>query len=108
MSMDLQSTVHDRPSDQRDASDDALVRSLSGFVPLSTDERACLATLTARTRTVPAHTDLVGEGDIVDAALVILNGFAGRCRVRREGRRQVLAYLLPGDLHDLDIVLRDR
>ena len=83
--------------------DTALVRLLSNFVPLSADERACLTELTTRARAVAARTDLIAEGETVSSVLVILDGFACRYTHLANGRRQILGFLLPGDVGDVDL-----
>ena len=54
-------------------------------------------------RTVQAETDLVREGAPPGAVRLVLDGIAYRYKAIPEGRRQILAFLLPGDLCDLQI-----
>ncbi len=86
----------------------AMIRLLSGFVSLSADERTRLVDLVAHVRPEASRTELAGEGEEMDAAFVVLEGVACRYRTHVDGRRQVLAYLLPGDLCDLDLGLIGR
>ncbi|GJD95707.1 Crp/Fnr family transcriptional regulator [Methylobacterium iners] len=85
-----------------------LIRKLDAFVSLSDDDKAHLAQLTARPRLVEARTDLVREGDVPDGVVVILEGFACRYKIRESGARHITAYLLPGDLGDVDVGLLPR
>ena len=66
------------------------------------DEAALLAGV-AHVRTVPADTDLVREGAPTGSVRLILDGIAFRYKAVPNGRRQILAFLLPGDLCDLQI-----
>ena len=53
-------------------------------------------------------TDLVREGDAPEGVFLILDGIACRHKLRASGARQITAYLVPGDLGDLDVALLDR
>lgn len=77
-----------------------LQRKLLGFGPLQEADKAILALIAAGARSVPAGTDLVREGDRADGMFVIVDGFACRYKLRETGARQIIAYLLPGDLCD--------
>lgn len=83
-------------------SDDAFIRKLSRFAVLSTHDRDALARFTARPQLGRARSDLVAQGDVPDGGIVILEGFACRYRQQADGRRQILAFLLPGDLCDVE------
>src|SRR5207248_7609002 len=74
-----------------------LVQKLSHFVPLSAAEISLLEDLQSDRRSVRRHREIVSEGQKYDALLVLLDGFAVRCRVLRNGGRQVLNVSLPGD-----------
>ena len=82
-----------------------LVRKLEGFAPLSDADRRMLERISAHPRTVAAQTDLIREGDVPEGVFLILEGIACRHKVRATGARQITAYLVPGDLCDLDVAL---
>jgi CRP-like cAMP-binding protein/CheY-like chemotaxis protein len=84
------------------------VRKLEGFTVLSVADRAMLERISAEPRIVMPHTDLVREGDKPDGVFLVMEGFACRHKHRASGQRQIMAYLLPGDLCDLDVALLDR
>jgi CRP-like cAMP-binding protein len=48
----------------------------------------------------PARQDLAAEDEPADTVNMVLQGFACRYAVLPSGRRQILAYLIPGDLFD--------
>ena len=53
------------------------------------------------TRIVPRNRDLIREGETPGPLIVILKGWACRYKVLRDGNRQIMALLLPGDFCDL-------
>lgn len=60
-------------------------------------ERACAAS-----RQASAKADLVHEGDRPERLHILLEGWACRFKLLPDGRRQITALLLPGDICDLD------
>jgi len=82
-----------------------LIRKLEGFTALSDTDKAMLERISAETCIVEAHTDLVGEGEKPEGVFLIMEGMACRHKQRDNGARQIMAYLLPGDLCDLDVAL---
>ena len=86
-----------------------LVRKLESFTTLSDADQALLERISAETRMVMPHTDLVREGDKPDGVFLVMEGMA--CRHKHQvgsTARQITAYLLPGDLCDLDVALLNR
>ena len=55
-----------------------------------------------------AHGNVVRQGDVPRAAHLILEGYACKFRLLRDGRRQITAILIPGDLCDLEALMRGR
>ena len=88
------------PAPVRDDRVRALARKLDGFAPLAEQDRAALAGLIGYVRPVERHVVLVEQDCVADHALIVFAGFASRYTRRMSGRRQILAYLLPGDLCD--------
>lgn len=84
------------------------IRKLERLVVLSAADREWLGRVEAEARLVGARTDLIVEGSDPDGAILILEGIACRYKQRSNGRRQITAYLLPGDMSDLDAVFQDR
>ncbi|GEP04335.1 Crp/Fnr family transcriptional regulator [Methylobacterium oxalidis] len=84
-------------------SSNPLVRKLEGLAPLSEADRSILDQLAAGARLADPHVDLIREGSAPDAAFLVLKGIACRYKHRQDGKRQILSYLLPGDLCDPDI-----
>lgn len=84
---------------------DALIRKLECYEPLSDDDRRWLLSVTKRVRVVGPHQDLVQEGHNPSDVQVIVEGFAVRYKITREGRRQIFAYLIAGDFCDLHVAI---
>ncbi|KNY19640.1 helix-turn-helix domain-containing protein [Methylobacterium sp. ARG-1] len=91
-----------------DATDNPLIRKLEDFTALSDADRAVLARISAETRLVAAGTDLVREGDKPEGVFLVMAGLVCRHKLRANGARQIMAYLVPGDLCDLDVALLSR
>lgn len=56
-------------------------------------------------RTVPAKHDILSEGERPDHVHVIAEGWAARYKTLRNGARQIVAYLIPGDFCDLHVAV---
>jgi CRP-like cAMP-binding protein len=57
-----------------------------------------LEDLSRRPEHIAAHTDLIREGAAPDSIYLILTGWACRYKVLPDGKRQIMNYLIPGDL----------
>ena len=86
----------------------ALVRKLSGYTTLSDEEESALRNAPTHVRRVGARDDLVQEGDRTDGVNLVLSGFAARYKTLEDGRRQFLAYFVPGDFCDLRVFVLER
>ena len=78
-----------------------LTRKLEAFAPLPETDKHLIDKVTARSRRVAAKTDLIREGDAPDDVHLILSGFACRYKITSDGKRHIMAYLVPGDFCDL-------
>lgn len=76
------------------------IRKLSSFHQLSQDDERALAAASSDVRFVPAHQLLVRDGETPGCAHAVLQGFACRFKLLPDGRRQILDFLVPGDLCD--------
>ncbi|MGH1592240.1 Crp/Fnr family transcriptional regulator [Methylobacterium phyllosphaerae] len=82
-----------------------LILKLESLAALSGDDKVVLERISANPHLVPAGTDLIREGDKPDGVYLILDGIACRYKLRANGARQIMAYLVPGDYCDLDVAL---
>ena len=80
-----------------------LIRKLECFGPLAEEDKALLRSVPVRERKVGARADIIAEGESPNDVHLILSGFACRYKLIRNGRRQIVAYLLPGDFCDLHV-----
>ncbi|MCY7399014.1 MAG: Crp/Fnr family transcriptional regulator [Sphingomonas bacterium] len=82
-----------------------LIERLSMFVTLGDEEREAIAAMMGKHRLFRANETLVREGSRPDRICMILSGVAFRYRYLANGRRQILGYLLPGELCDTQFVI---
>ena len=78
-----------------------MVRKLERGAVLTPEDRERLERTIEGRRDVPARTDLIREKEPPEFVHLILEGFACRYKMLRSGRRQIIAYLAPGDFCDL-------
>jgi len=77
---------------------DLLARRLAALSPLSDHERSLLLNCQQHCKCNVAGSEISGGPDHLQPASLIISGWACRERVMANGRRQLLAILLPGDL----------
>lgn len=83
-----------------------LAQRLNAFTKLSTSDREALDRIVAQTvREFASRRDLVREGDRPRCVYVVLEGWACRYKQLPDGRRQIVALFLPGDLFDANVFL---
>ena len=92
--------------DQKNGNVSALNLRLEAFTRLSQDDAASLNRLALRTvREVRPRRDLIREGDSPRAVFAAVEGWGCRYKALPDGRRQILAFLIPGDIFDLNIFI---
>ena len=79
-----------------------LSRKLSAYVDLTSEEISALEKISARSQRVEARTDIIREGDIPADVLLVQSGLACRYKLLDDGRRQIVAFLIPGDMSDMN------
>jgi CRP-like cAMP-binding protein len=83
-----------------------LVQKLEQFVRLSDDDKQALNGIARReVRDIRARYDIIHEGARPDALNLILEGWGCRHKMLEDGRRQIIAFLIPGDLCDLNVYI---
>jgi CRP-like cAMP-binding protein len=78
-----------------------MIRKLEAIASLTAEDKAALAALPLRLRTVEDHVDLVREGDRPPECCLIVEGFFCRYKVVGDGQRQIFSFHIPGDVPDL-------
>ena len=83
-----------------------LVRKLEQFTRLSEADQTVLNRDAAeRVRHFEPHTDIIREGDQPRDVNLFLSGWACRYKQLEDGRRQIVAFFLPGDLCDHNVFI---
>ena len=85
--------------------DNRLARKLSLFVPLSDSDRRVLDGLTTGEEHFRADTDISCEGMVPRSVFLVQEGMAARYRNLPDGRRQIMTFLILGDLCDPHVFL---
>ena len=80
---------------------DAHLARLRKRAPINAEEEEALRGLVAQVRRAPPDQTLVEEGQPLDQSLLLIEGWLGRTKDRRSGRRQIAELHVPGDFADL-------
>lgn len=86
---------------------DAFIHRLERFAVLSPEEKAAVRSACSNTRSLPPRFELLRQGESTTGTNLILSGFACRYTMLPGGRRQITAYLIPGDLCDVRACMLD-
>ena len=78
---------------------------LSRFIPLSDEDVRFLDALCIDEERFEADADIVRQGDVPRSAFVLTRGMAFRYRLMPDGKRQILTFMIPGDVFDLHAFL---
>jgi CRP-like cAMP-binding protein len=78
-----------------------LIRKLESIVSLDENERTALLNLPLQVVSLKADQDIVREGDRPTRSCALLEGFTAMFKVTAEGKRQITAFHIPGDIPDL-------
>ncbi|WP_427024760.1 Crp/Fnr family transcriptional regulator [Aureimonas ureilytica] len=72
---------------------------------MSQDDKELLERHSRPLREIPAKQDIIREGDTPDDVFLILSGFACRYKLIEGGKRQIMAFLVPGDFCDFQVFI---
>jgi len=75
---------------------------------LTPGDRQRLDALLETSRLIEANEDLIRENDPPRHVRLILEGFVCRYKILENGRRSIVAYLVPGDICDLHVAILHR
>jgi CRP-like cAMP-binding protein len=81
--------------------DNPLIRKLESIFTLTDDERQALGALPMQVQVIKADQTLVREGDRPSRSCLILSGFTCTYKITGEGKRQIVAFGIAGDIPDL-------
>jgi len=85
-----------------------LTMKLGSFVDLSKDDLDHLNHLASFPSRMRSGRDIIREGERPENVILLLTGWAYRYKVLADGRRQIVAHLLPGDLCDTHVFILGR
>lgn len=80
---------------------------LRHFLPLSAEDVGLLHAGLRRLESYAAHTDVIQEGSEPRYLNVVLQGWICRYKQLEDGRRQIIAFFVPGDMCDPCVFLLD-
>lgn len=86
----------------------ALVKRLEAYSKLTEQETAFLEKTSLRSQLVEARCDVIREGDVPINVNLVTSGLACRYKLLGDGRRQIVAFLIPGDFCDLNVFILSR
>jgi len=78
-----------------------LIRKLESIFTLTDDERQALETLPVQIAALKKNQDIVRMGDRPSRSCLILSGFTCTYKITGDGKRQIQAFNIPGDIPDL-------
>ncbi len=82
-----------------------LARKLANFITITPEDVRVLDRLERSQESIEAHQDIIVEGQMPRSVFLVKEGLACRYRILPDGRRQIMTFLLPGDLNDLHVFL---
>jgi CRP-like cAMP-binding protein len=85
-----------------------LLRKLANFTALSEAESAAVEECCKDVQEFGTHEDVITQGDRPGGVKLLLDGFACRYKMLEDGRRQIVAFFVPGDLCDLRVFILKR
>lgn len=83
----------------------ALIRRLSFYADLGRADEKEIAELASERAEFERDTEIISAGGPMDRVLIVNEGWAMRYKLLNDGRRQVLNFLLPGDIFDLQVLV---
>jgi CRP-like cAMP-binding protein len=86
----------------------ALLSKLEQFISFTSAEKHALDNAAVGVNFYHAKEEIISQGDRPDHVHLLVSGWAGRYKILPDGGRQIMAYLIPGDLCDVQVVLLDR
>ncbi|WP_407521833.1 Crp/Fnr family transcriptional regulator [Methylobacterium oryzisoli] len=78
-----------------------LIRKLESIATLTDDEKQAVTSLPARSRTLEPRQEIVRDGDRPSQCCLLVEGWLYRSKTLGDGKRQILALHVPGDMPDL-------
>ena len=86
-------------------SESPLFQRLSTLADLDAEDRSRIAELCKDTREIPRKSHVAKEGDRPEYVHVMISGWGARYKALRDGSRQIVDFVIPGDFCDLHVAL---
>jgi CRP-like cAMP-binding protein len=83
----------------------ALAHRLEAFTRLSADDKAAIQKISKVSRVIPARRDVIREGEKPKHVHLMVDGWACRYKALPDGRRQIVAFFVPGEFCDLNVYI---
>lgn len=85
----------------------ALFRKLSYYADMGDAGESVISAIPSRREKIDSGEDIITRGDDPDEGFVISAGWAARYISLEDGRSQILNFMLPGDMFDLQVFVTD-
>jgi CRP-like cAMP-binding protein len=85
-------------------SSNPIIRKLESIFVLSDEERAAVNALPMQVQDLKADQDIVRVGDRPSRSFALLEGYTHTYKITGEGKRQIMAFHIPGDIPDLQSI----
>lgn len=108
LTSDLSARIPSQTSANVEDRGKSLIAKLSTFIPLGAAETEALRSLTRNICGVSADQVIIHEGIKSDHVFLVVEGLACRYKMLPSGRRQILGYLIPGDMCDAHYMVFNR
>lgn len=82
-----------------------LAERLGAYNELTTEEAEALAKVSVCQHVVKSRRDFILEGDVPAYVHLVTGGLACRHKILKNGRKQIVGFLVPGDFCDLNVLL---
>ncbi|MEL6416070.1 MAG: Crp/Fnr family transcriptional regulator [Pseudomonadota bacterium] len=87
---------------------ETLFRRLKYYSAIGEEERVALSKMPYRDERFQVGADIVTQGEEPEEAFIVKSGWAARYISLEDGRSQILNFMLPGDMYDLQAFIADQ
>ena len=82
-----------------------LVTKLQRYIPLTAEECAAIGSMPFQTQEIAARQEMPVSSGVGGSVHLIMSGYVCRYKILPDGRRQILSFLVAGDLSDLRLFI---
>lgn len=84
-----------------------LIKKIGSLIELTNEETSCIGALHANAKEFEPGNEILSEGQKIEFAFVQTSGWAYRYKMLADGRRQILNFVLPGDIMGIYGAIRE-